>query len=56
MGLDTLVLLTEWKKFSSPDFELIKVQLKNPFIFDGRNQFIDYDLENKGFEYFRIEK
>lgn len=34
---DALILLTEWKEFSSPNFELIKDQLINPIIFDGRN-------------------
>ena len=53
---DALVLLTEWKEFRSPDFEEIKTQLKSPVIFDGRNQYIAYDLENKGLEYYRIGK
>lgn len=53
---DALVLLTEWKEFRSPDFEEIKKQLKSPVIFDGRNQYIAYDLENKGLEYYRIGK
>tara|TARA_B100001287_G_scaffold174368_1_gene146955 strand:- start:20431 stop:21753 length:1323 start_codon:yes stop_codon:yes gene_type:complete len=53
---DSLVLLTEWKEFRSPDFEKIKFQLKRPIIFDGRNQYIKYDIENKGFEYYRIGK
>jgi len=53
---DALILLTEWKEFRSPDFEEIKVELKNPIIFDGRNQYISYDLENKGLEYYRIGK
>jgi len=53
---DALVLLTEWKEFRSPDFEEIKIQLKTPVIFDGRNQYIAYDLENKGLEYYRIGK
>ena len=51
---DALVLLTEWKEFRSPDFELIKTKLKKPVIFDGRNQYIAYDLENKGLEYYKI--
>ncbi len=53
---DALVLLTEWKEFRSPNFEKIKAQLKKPVIFDGRNQYITHDLENKGFEYYRIGK
>ena len=51
-----LILLTEWPEFRSPDFDLIKEKLLNPLIFDGRNQFIDEHLFNKGFEYFRIGK
>ena len=51
-----LILLTEWKEFRSPDFEVLKNQMKNPIIFDGRNQYIAYDLDNKGFEYYRIGK
>ena len=51
-----LILLTEWKEFRSPNFEEIKAQLKSSIIFDGRNQYIAYDLENKGFEYYRIGK
>ena len=51
-----LILLTEWKEFRSPNFEEIKAQLKSSIIFDGRNQYIAYDLVNKGFEYYRIGK
>jgi len=53
---DALVLLTEWKEFRSPDFEKIKLEMKSSIIFDGRNQYIAYDLEDKGLEYFRIGK
>ena len=53
---DALVLLTEWKEFRSPDFEELKNQLKNPVIFDGRNQYNALNLEAKGFEYYQIGK
>ena len=53
---DALILLTEWKEFRSPDFDNMKSLLKSPVIFDGRNQYITYDLENKGLEYHRIGK
>ncbi|SFZ97910.1 UDP-glucose dehydrogenase [hydrothermal vent metagenome] len=53
---DALVLLTEWKEFRSPDFDRIKRQLKKPIIFDGRNQYMAYELNKKGFEYYRIGK
>lgn len=53
---DALILLTEWKEFRSPDFEELKKQLKNPIIFDGRNQYNAFNIEEKGFEYFQIGK
>lgn len=55
-GSEALILLTEWKEFRSPDFEEIKKQLTKPIIFDGRNQYIAYNLEEKGIEYYRIGK
>jgi UDPglucose 6-dehydrogenase len=53
---DALILLTEWKEFRSPDFEEIKNELKSPIIFDGRNQYNVFNLEEKGFEYHQIGK
>tara|TARA_R110000787_G_scaffold35490_3_gene91137 strand:- start:279 stop:1604 length:1326 start_codon:yes stop_codon:yes gene_type:complete len=53
---EALILLTEWKEFRSPDFEEIKVQLNTPVIFDGRNQYNAFNLEEKGFEYYQIGK
>ncbi len=53
---DALVLLTEWKEFRSPDFEEIKRQLKTHVIFDGRNQYSTFNLEEKGIEYYQIGK
>ena len=37
VGADALVIVTEWKEFRSPDFDLIKARLKQPLIVDGRN-------------------
>ncbi|REH45763.1 UDPglucose 6-dehydrogenase [Tenacibaculum gallaicum] len=53
---DALILLTEWKEFRSPDFSEIKKQLKTPVVFDGRNQYNSYNLEERGFEYYQIGK
>ena len=53
---DALILLTEWKEFRSPDFDLLKEKLNNPVIFDGRNQYNSFNLKEKGFEYFQIGK
>ena len=53
---DALLLLTEWKEFRAPDFEEIKKTLNNPIIFDGRNQYNAFKLEEQGFEYYQIGK
>lgn len=53
---DALVLLTEWKEFRVPDFEKIKLLLKNSIIFDGRNQYNKFNLEEMGIEYHQIGK
>ena len=53
---DALVLLTEWKEFRIPDFKKMKLLLKNSIIFDGRNQYNTFSLEEKGIEYYQIGK
>jgi len=51
---DALVIVTEWKEFRSPDFEVIKQTLKNPVIFDGRNLYDPKFVRELGIEYFAI--
>lgn len=53
---DGLVLLTEWNEFRRPDFNKLLDLLKQPIIFDGRNQYDEKRLEEKGFEYYCIGK
>ena len=48
---DALVIVTEWKAFRSPDFELLKAKLKNPIIFDGRNLYEPQAMQELGIEY-----
>ncbi len=36
-GADALIVATEWKSYSAPDFDAIRGALKLPVIFDGRN-------------------
>jgi UDPglucose 6-dehydrogenase len=48
---DALIIVTEWKAFRSPDFELLKQQLKTPIIFDGRNLFEPSVMSEHGFNY-----
>jgi len=51
---DAMLLVTEWKEFRSPDFDEMKQRLKNPIIFDGRNQYNIEKMNTKGFEYYQI--
>jgi UDPglucose 6-dehydrogenase len=50
-GTDAMVLVTEWKPFRHPDFSRIRKIMKNPVIFDGRNQYDPVLLREAGFEY-----
>ena len=51
---DALVIVTEWKAFRSPDFDILKQELKDPVIFDGRNLYEPEDMKALGFEYYGI--
>lgn len=51
---DALILITEWKEFRSPDFYEIKRLLKEPVIFDGRNQYDAKRVEEYGIDYYQI--
>ncbi len=37
-GSDALLLVTEWKEFRTPDFEMLATTLRERVLFDGRNQ------------------
>ena len=51
---DALVVVTEWKNFWSPDFDVLKTKLKDAVIFDGRNLYQPEVLEEKGIAYYAI--
>lgn len=53
-GADALLVVTEWKNFWSPDFELIKSTLKDAVIFDGRNLYQPNLLKKLGITYYGI--
>ena len=50
-GADALAVVTEWSIFRSPDFALIKEELSQPVIFDGRNLYDPARLKADGFNY-----
>jgi UDPglucose 6-dehydrogenase len=51
---DALIVVTEWKEFRNPDFEIIKKSLKAPVIFDGRNLYDLDKLNELKFSYYSI--
>ncbi len=53
-GADALVVVTEWNEFRSPDFALLKSQLKHPVIVDGRNLYDPRFMADNGFRYYAI--
>ena len=54
VGADALAIVTEWREFRSPDFDVIKARLRTPVIFDGRNLYEPSLLRQLGFKYFAI--
>ncbi len=50
-GVDALALVTEWKPFRHPDFRAMKELMKQPVIFDGRNQYDPKAVQREGFSY-----
>ena len=53
-GAQALVIVTEWKEFRSPDFDVIKERLAAPVIIDGRNLYDPKLVRGMGIEYLPI--
>jgi UDPglucose 6-dehydrogenase len=53
-GAEALVIVTEWKEFRSPDFDLLKQTLRSPVIFDGRNLYDPAFIRKQGITYYAI--
>src|SRR5207245_2018356 len=49
--IDAHVLATEWNEFREPDFERIRMLMRHPAIFDGRNIYNPRHLRELGFHY-----
>lgn len=53
-GVDSMILATEWREFREPDFDKIKSLMKEPVVFDGRNQYVVNDMKDRGFTYYLV--
>jgi len=51
---DALVICTEWQNFKAPDFELIREELNEAVLFDGRNLFDPSLMISQHIKYFSI--
>lgn len=51
LDADALMLVTEWKEFRLPSWQVVKKTINNPAVFDGRNIYEKEDMEKAGFYY-----
>lgn len=51
---DALILLTEWREFRLPSWNILKKTMNLPIIIDGRNIYDKKELEEIGFTYMHI--
>lgn len=54
LGADAIFLVTEWKEFRLPSWEVVKKSMRKCVIFDGRNIFNKKEMEENGFDYFCV--
>jgi len=50
-GADVLMIVTEWKEFRSPDFEVLRARLRLGLILDGRNMYEPEMVRSFGLDY-----
>lgn len=54
LGADALLLLTEWKQFRLPSWEVVRRSMNHPAVFDGRNIYSPEEMRQNGFYYTSI--
>ena len=53
-GVDALLIHTEWHPYRRPDFERMRILMRAPVVFDGRNLFRPERMRELGFEYYSV--
>ncbi|MCL2560810.1 MAG: UDP-glucose/GDP-mannose dehydrogenase family protein [Rikenellaceae bacterium] len=53
-GCDALLMVTEWKEFRMPSWDVVRRLMRIPAVFDGRNIYDRRELTRAGIEYFCI--
>lgn len=51
LGADALLLLTEWKQFRLPSWEIVRRSMVRSVVIDGRNIYDAQEMEQLGFDY-----
>lgn len=54
LGADALLVLTEWKQFRLPSWEVVHRAMNHPAVFDGRNLYAPDEMRALGFFYTSI--
>ena len=54
LSSNALIILGDWDEFKNPDFRFISDNLKDKVIFDGRNLYLNDNLEEYGLRYYYI--
>lgn len=53
-GADALAIVTEWREYRNPNFEVMRGLMRTPLIFDGRNIYELKEMAHEGFTYHSI--
>jgi len=56
LNADALLLITEWKEFRLPDWNIVKERMNQHVVFDGRNIYDMHEITESGFTYYCIGK
>ena len=51
---DALMLVTEWKEFRMPNWDIVKKLMKNHIVLDGRNIYDKKEMSELGFTYMGV--
>lgn len=51
VGADALVIMTDWQSFKAPDFNLMRHELKDALVLDGRNLYDPQIMRRYGLRY-----
>lgn len=51
---DALMLVTEWKEFRVPSWNVLKKYMRVHVVIDGRNIYDGKELREEGFNYYKI--